>query len=500
MQGWEYLILDIGTTGIKIFLLDEKGDILFTYRKRVSTYHPHPSYWEQRGEEILEQVKRVIQKGLEKASQKKKIYFGLTNQRSTSLIWDQRGKPLTPAITWQDGRTLSFASRLNQRFWVHGWQRILKGLTHLFSFLGLPRGIPICEKIRQLVRFSFHTSLSAVHLAYWLQKLPVSSQPLCWGTLDSWILFHLSSKKLHITDPTHASATGLYDLFKGEWSPLLLKILKIPPSILPKIVEPGAPLGKWQLFQREVEAFGPIADQQASFLGLGPLEEGKLKCTMGTGFFWNLCTGRKVLGSDNGLVPMVAYQKGEHTWYLLEGMATSGGSLLDWAIQAGILSSYEEIDELKINYPQNAIPEVMIPAFSGLFAPQWAPQAKPLWLGFSAKTRKKEWIQSLLEVFGFQGRDILSAMRKEWGGISQQAWVDGGCAQSDQILQIMADLTGIIMIRPQKLFATALGVARIIAEQKGLEFPKIEGESYFYPRSDSRFRKKYEKKWLIGLQ
>lgn len=497
-------VLDLGSTRIKTFLYDREGNLLKWRYRDLSTHYPKPGWVEQDPVEIWEKSLEVLRETLLDTDLREVFALAITNQRSTSLIWDREtGRPLSAAITWQDGRTRHFSRLVNQKAQIPVIQGTAQIVVRMMEALGVPRGIGLVETLRTLTHFSFHPALSAIHLAWNLRQLtpPRAPSEVCFGTIDSWVLWNLTGGQVHGTDVTNASVTGLFQIFENRWNGLFLKLLKIPPEVLPPIFPSAHHYGTTipSLLGSEIPITGVVADQQASMVSLGCLKRGTIKCTMGTGSFVDLCLGKQVLGSASGVLPLVALGTREQNLYLLEGMINGGGNLIDWAVRMGFAPSAKATSAMALSVSDNG-GLYMVPAFSGLYSPYWDTGAKAVMVGFRKSSHQSHMVRSVLESIGYQVRDVLLALKRESKLQPREIWVDGGVGENDFVLQWIANMSGLPVIRPKNLMATSQGAAYIAGLGRGLwknleDLPSPQKSKTFSPELSEGEREKFYKPW-----
>ena len=408
---------------------------------------------EHDAEEIWASVLAVCRGALRKAKAKAASVkaIGITNQRETVVIWNRRtGKPIHKAIVWQDRRTADFCEALK----VKGHEPAFTAKTGLLLdpyFSG--------TKIRWLLD----------HVKGAREK--AEKGELAFGTIDCFLIWRLTGGKVHATDATNASRTLLYNIHTGTWDKELLAILGIPASLLPEVKDCAADFGTADasLLGAAIPICGVAGDQQAATIGQACFEPGMMKSTYGTGCFALLNTGEEAVASQNRLLTTVAYQLNGKRTYALEGAIFIAGAAVQWlrdglkivetAKQAGALAQAADPN-------QNVY---LVPAFVGLGAPYWNAEARGAMFGLTRGTTEKELAQAALEAVCYQTRDLLEAMRKDWGHAGRTILrVDGGMSASDWTMQRLADILDAPVDRPPLLETTALGAAYLAGLQAGL--------------------------------
>jgi glycerol kinase len=365
--------------------------------------------------------------------------IGIANQRETAVFWDRKtGAPLCPAIVWQDRRTAEICQRLS----AQGLERTIADRTGL----------------------RIDPYFSGTKIMWALENIPglrrrAQAGDACFGTVDTWLVRMLTGH--HLTDPSNASRTLLYDIHKGGWDDEILAAMGIPRALLPE-VRPSS--GGWgtapnSLLGAEIPVRGVLGDQQAALLGQACLEPGAVKVTYGTGCFCLLFTGRRPIVSGNRLLTTVAWDLGDGLEYALEGSVFIGGAVVQWLRdELRILSSSAESDTLARSVPDTG-GVYFVPAFVGMGAPQWDPDARGAIFGLTRGTRPEHIIRAGLESIAYQTRDLVDAMQGDLGRAIQSVRVDGGASVNLFLMQFQADILGMPLVRPRSPETTALGAA-----------------------------------------
>jgi glycerol kinase len=432
-------------------------------QKEFTQHFPRPGWVEHDVEEIWQSVVAVCRQALRKAGVKAGAIasIGITNQRETTLLWNRRtGKPLHRAIVWQDRRTASICADLRER-----------GLEETFT-----------AKTGLLLDPYF----SGTKLAWLLDTVKgacalAERGELCFGTIDSFLIWRLTGGKVHATDATNASRTLLYNIHTGDWDDELLAILNVPRGILPDVKDCAADYGVSDpsILGAAIPIGGVAGDQQAATIGQACFEPGMMKSTYGTGCFALLNTGDKAVRSQNRLLTTVAYQLGGERTYALEGAIFIAGAAVQW-LRDGlkIVRSAAETGALAAR-ADPAQDVYLVPAFVGLGAPYWKAEARGAIFGLTRGTTQAELARAALEAVCYQTRDLLEAMQKDWGAAGKTVLrVDGGMTASDWTMQRLADMLDAPVDRPQVLETTALGAAYLAGLQAGL----LPGPSAFAKR------------------
>jgi len=438
------LAIDQGTTSSRAVLYDATGKAVAGAQNEFPQYFPSPGWVEHDAMEIWLSVRATCHECLGSAgiAPDEIAAIGITNQRETTVLWDRRtGQPIHRAIVWQDRRTAPDLAPLMDE--------------------------PVAEFIRSRSGLMPDAYFSGSKIAWILREVPeartlAAQGHLAAGTIDSWLLFHLSGGKCHRTDVTNASRTMLMNLHTLEWDPSLLDLLKIPVEILPEIVASSGLLATTsrEFLGCEIPVCGIAGDQQAALIGQGCLHPGEAKCTFGTGCFLLLQTGETPVFSKHRLLTTPAWKlANEATNYALEGSVFVGGSAIQWLRDGlGLIKSAAEINPLASSVADSQ-GLVVVPAFTGLGAPHWDPGARGLITGITRGTTAAHLARATLEGIAHQVADLIEAMEKDAGRPLQTLRVDGGASASDLLMQMQADFTGVTVERPANVETTALGAA-----------------------------------------
>jgi glycerol kinase len=403
---------------------------------------PQPGWVEHEPKEILRTQRDVAREVFRQSqvSVKEVMAVGITNQRETTLLWDrQTGEPLHNAIVWQDRRTAPLCRELREA----GAESLVRERTGLV----------------------IDPYFSGTKLAWLLENVAgararAERGELAFGTVDTWLVWHLTGNRTHVTDPTNAARTMLFNIQTGDWDEELLRLLRVPRALLPDVhpsahafgMLPASVLG-------EPLIIGGIAgDQQAALFGQGCHRKGMAKNTYGTGCFMLLHTGDRVVQSQNGLVSTACAQvRGRE--YALEGSVFVAGAVVQWLRdELGFFSSSREIEALA-NSVLDSGGVFLVPAFTGLGAPYWDPHARGTLVGLTRGTSKAHIARAALEAIAYQSAEVLEAMQKDAGEPLSELRVDGGASANDLLMQFQADLLGVPVVRPGVLETTALGAA-----------------------------------------
>ena len=419
--------IDQGTTGTTCLVVDEALRTRGRGYRKVSQRYPRPGWVEQDPEELWQSVLIAAEEGLARAgigpSDLRAI--GITNQRETTIVWDRRtGRPVHPAIVWQDRRT---AERCKE----------------------LP-----ADLIRDRTGLVPDPYFSATKLEWILRE---ASGDLAFGTVDSWLVWKLTGGALHATDVSNASRTLLFDLDALAWDEDLLALFGVPGSVLPEIVSSNGELGEAELHGARIPIAGVAGDQQAALFGQACFDKGKAKATFGTGAFLLANAGTNRPGAADGIVETVAWRLGDGpAVYAVEGSVFVTGAAVQWLRDVGLLSDAADSERLARSVEDNGGVH-FVPALAGLGSPHWAPEARGLVTGISGGTRREHVIRAALEAAAFQVRDVVDALPLELESLR----ADGGGATNGFIMQFLADLIRFPVEVPEERETTALGAAAL---------------------------------------
>ena len=445
------LALDQGTTSSRAIVFDEKGKPVSVAQREFRQFFPEPGWVEHDAEEIFRSQLACARSALRKArlAPSRLAAIGITNQRETVVVWDRRtGKPAHRAIVWQDRRTADRCEVLAK-----------EGLAG-----------PIHAKTGLVIDPYF----SATKLEWLLANVPglrerAEKGELLCGTIDTWLAWKLSSGKLHVTDPSNASRTQLYDIHRGEWDGELLQIFGVPRAMLPEVLASSRVYGTTakKMLGAEVPIAGIAGDQQAALFGQGCHEAGMAKNTYGTGCFLLLNTGAEAIASKSGLITTCAAEA-PMKQFALEGSVFIGGAVVQW-LRDGlkIIRKSLEVERLAKSVRDSG-GVVFVPGFAGLGAPHWDPYARGTIVGLTRGSTAGHIARAALESIAFQSAELLHAMEQDSGQPSKELRVDGGAAANDLLLQFQADLLGVPVVRPRVLETTALGAAYLAGLATGV--------------------------------
>ncbi len=436
------LSIDQGTTSTRSILFDLKGKPVFVSQKEFKQYYPKDGWVEHNPEEIWVTTKKVIKEIINKNKKIKGniLTIGITNQRETTLLWDSKtGKCIYNAIVWQDRRTANLCNKLKKK----GLENLIKSRTGLL----------------------LDPYFSATKIKWIIENIPsakklLKKNRLLFGTIDTYLIWKLTKGKIHATDSTNASRTMLFNIKKNCWDKKILKLLKIPESILPNVKNSADNFGftDKSITKKSYPINGVIGDQQAATVGQSCFQKGSTKITFGTGAFIIMNTGNNKINSKNKLLSTICYRINNRTTFALEGSIFIAGASVQWLRDKLKIIKSTKITE-KISKKQiNNNNVYLVPAFTGLGAPYWKPNVRGILTGLTRDTGRNEIIRATLESVAYQTSDLLNAMKKD-GLKPSVIKVDGGMANNYWFIQFLTDILNIKALKPKVYETTSLGAA-----------------------------------------
>jgi glycerol kinase len=441
------LALDQGTTSSRSILFDHAGTAVATAQREFTQHFPRPGWVEHDAAEIWATQRATIAEVLARAAASidDVAAVGITNQRETTMLWDRAtGEPVARAIVWQDRRTAERCAQLR----AEGREPFVRERTGLI----------------------FDPYFAGTKLEWLLDNVPdararAERGELAFGTIDSWLAWKLSDGRLHVTDPSNASRTLLYDLARGDWDDELLATFGVPRSLLPRIVPSSGRIGDVRIEGRTLPLAGIAGDQQAALFGQACFEPGMAKNTYGTGCFLLMNTGAQPQASTSGLLSTAAWTleipgvAPPQRRFALEGSVFVAGAVVQWLRDSlGIIAKSAEVEALAASVPDTAGVS-FVPAFTGLGAPYWDPDARGAILGLTRGATRAHIARAAVEAIAFQSAELLAAMQCDATAPLTELRVDGGASANDMLMQFQADLLGVPVVRPKVRETTALGAA-----------------------------------------
>ncbi len=479
------LALDQGTTSSRAILFDQAGAIAAVSQREFQQFYPQAGWVEHDPMEILTSQMSCAVEVLGKAGARPRdvAAIGITNQRESVIVWDRAtGKPIHPAIVWQDRRTAARCKALEES----GAEETITAKTGLV----------------------IDPYFSATKVAWILENVAGAREKaargeLAFGTVDSWLIWHLTSGKQHVTDVTNASRTMLYNIVKGEWDAELLRLLGVPRSMMPEVVWSSERVGEvtTSLGLGGVPIAGIAGDQQAALFGQMCWQAGEAKNTYGTGCFLLQNIGTRFVRSRHRLITTLAASAQKRMEYALEGSIFIGGAVVQWLRDnLKLIGASADVETLAASVP-DAGGVVFVPAFVGLGAPHWDAHATGMLIGLRRDTQPGHIARAALEAIAFQVADVLDAVHSETGSATGDLRVDGGAAVNDLLMQFQADLLGVPVVRPAVTETTALGAAYLAGLATGFwdspeELRKSRaGDKRFEPQMDASERTARRETW-----
>jgi glycerol kinase len=484
------LALDQGTTSSRAILFDSGGAIAATAQHEFEQFYPQAGWVEHDPTEILTSQLSCAVEALGKIGARPRdiAAIGITNQRETVIVWERAtGKPIHPAIVWQDRRTAAKCSELEA------------------SGVG--------ETVSSKTGLVLDPYFSATKVAWILDNVPgararAERGELAFGTVDTWLIWHLTSGKRHVTDVTNASRTLLYNIVKGEWDAELLRIFNVPASLLPEVAWSSEKVGEvtTTLGLGGVAIAGIAGDQQAALFGQLCWSAGEAKNTYGTGCFLLQNVGTEFVRSKHRLITTLAASAAKRREYALEGSIFIGGAVVQWLRDnLKLIGSSSEVEALAASVP-DAGGVVFVPAFVGLGAPHWDAHAAGMLIGLRRDTKPGHIARAALEAIAFQVADVLEAVHSETGTPLAALRVDGGASVNDLLMQFQADVLGVPVVRPQVTETTALGAAYLAGLATGFWAgpeelrSKRQGDRRFEPKMDAGDRAERRTRWQKAVE
>jgi glycerol kinase len=490
MAGYT-LALDQGTTSSRAVVFDPEGNLVVQTSRELRQLYPQAGWVEHDPAEIWLSQRLIAEQALHQAgiSARDIGAIGIANQRETTLLWERvSGRPVYNAIVWQCRRSTPQCERL-----------VARGLA---------------PEVRARTGLVIDAYFSATKLQWLFEHIPGLRQQanrgeLCFGTVDSWLVYQMTRGRLHITDASNAARTMLYNMHTGTWDPMLLEAFRIPHEILPEVrpssyvyglTNPSAFLGV------ALPIAGIVGDQQAALFGQACFVPGMAKQTYGTGGFLLLHTGAAPIPSSNGLLTTVAWDLGDRTDYALEGSVFVAGAVIQWLRDGLQLIASAEASEAIAAEVSDTNGVYLVPAFVGLGAPYWDPHARGTIVGLTRGVSRSHLVRAALEAIAYQTRDVLEVMQQDAGLHVPEMRVDGGAATNNFLLQFQADILGIPLVRMKGVETTARGAAYLAGLATGVWSSLREialqwqGEAHFTPRMPAERREALYAGWRLAVE
>ena len=451
------LAIDQGTTNSRAIIFDTKGTLISQHEISLNQHFPKNGWVEQDADEMFSNTITCCKQAMQNAnlSTKSIAAIGITNQRETTIIWNKHtGKTIYPAIVWQDRRTSDICDTLAK--------------------------LPIAKSIQEKTGLLLDPYFSATKIMWILSHVADAREQaikgnLLFGTVDTYLLWHLTNGKIHATDASNASRTLLFNIRTQQWDDEILKAFNIPSNILPNVCDNTANFGntKKEIFGECIPITAMAGDQQAATIGQACFNEGMVKSTYGTGCFLMLNTGKKIIRSHNKLLSTILYRINNETTYGLEGSIFSAGVAVKWLRDTlQLITSAAETESLaKSIEDTNGV--YLVPAFTGLGAPYWDPKVRAALIGLTCNSNRAHIVRAALESVAYQTHDLLQAMAADYQHPLTVLRVDGGMTKNNWLMQFLANILNIKVQRPACVETTALGVAYLAGLQVGI-FSSLE--------------------------
>ena len=485
----KYIVaLDQGTTSSRAVVFDQRGHIAASHNIEFTQIYPHPGWVEHRPQDILDSQIAALRLAVEKAgidvAQIEAI--GITNQRETTLLWDKAtGEALCNAIVWQCRRTAPLVERLKQ----DGLGNLLRDRTGL---------VP-------------DAYFSGTKLQWMLDSIP-DARPrgekgeLCFGTVDSFLAWNLTSGRVHVTDATNAARTMLYNIYEQRWDETLLRAMDIPAPLLPKVVDSSQVVGMLdkRILGREIPVASLAGDQHAALFGQACFMPGMCKNTYGTGCFVLMNTGSPVKSTHN-LITTIAWRVDGKPCYALEGSVFVGGAVVQWLRdELGLIKTAAESEGVATEVPDNG-GVYLVPAFTGLGAPYWDMYSRGTLVGLTRGANRSHIVRAALESIAYQSVDVIRAMESDAGMATAMLRVDGGASANNFLMQFQSDILNADVMRPKVTETTAMGAAMLAGRAVGLwrdsDLNSLqEIDRQFIPRMDSAKREGLLRNWSRAVE
>lgn len=484
------LALDQGTTSSRAIVFDHAGAIVSVAQQEFPQIYPSPGLVEHNPEDIWSSQLTVAREALKKAgaSAADVAAIGITNQRETAIVWEKAtGKPVFNAIVWQSRLTVPICEALTAK----GFDKELRARTGLVT----------------------DAYFSGTKVKWILDNVPgvrekAERGEVLFGNVDTFLMWRLSRGRVHVTDPSNASRTLLYNIYKGDWDDVILNELGIPRAMLPTVMPSSGVFGETdaEFFGAPIKMAGVAGDQQAATFGQACYEVGMAKNTYGTGCFMLMNTGTRGVSSENGLLTTIAWGIGQQTYYALEGAIFVTGAAVQWLRDGlGIIKQSGDVEALAASVASNE-GVYMVPAFVGLGAPYWDPRARGTIVGLTRGSTSGHVARATLESMAYQTRDVLEAMTADSKVHLKTLRVDGGAVVNNLLMQFQADILGVPVQRPQVAETTALGAAYLAGLAVGFWNSQEEVAEYwavdrtFEPQMSADQREKLYADWKRAVE
>ncbi len=486
----KYIVsLDQGTTSSRAVIFDQCANVVASHNVEFPQVYPKPGWVEHRPQDILDSQLRALRLAMEKAGIEARSIaaIGIANQRETTLLWDRAtGKPLSNAIVWQCRRTAHLVERLK----ADGLSNLLRDRTGL---------IP-------------DAYFSGTKLQWLLDTIPnarsrAEKGELCFGTVDSFLTWQLTGGRVHVTDATNAARTMLYNITEQRWDDMLLRMMNIPPQLLPDVVDSSQVVGMLdkRFLGREIPIAALAGDQHAALFGQGCFAPGMCKNTYGTGCFVLMNTGSTPVKSQNNLITTIAWRLDGKPRYALEGSVFVGGAAVQWLRdEMQLVASAAETEAVAASVPDNGN-VYFVPAFTGLGAPYWDMYSRGTIVGLTRGSGRAHIVRAALESIAYQSADVIAAMSSDSSMRPTTLRVDGGASANGFLMQFQSDILGVRVLRPKTIETTAMGVAMLAGRAVGIWNDAqlknlLQPDREFVPNMEETTRQRLLRQWQRAVE
>ncbi len=486
----KYIVsLDQGTTSSRAVIFDEFANVVASHNVEFPQIYPKPGWVEHRPQDILDSQIRALKLAVEKSGidVRSIAAIGIANQRETTLLWERAtGNPLGNAIVWQCRRTAPLVERL--------------------------KGDGLGNTLRDRTGLIPDAYFSGTKLQWMLDTIPhararAEKGELCFGTVDSFLAWQLTGGKAHVTDATNAARTMLYNIHEQKWDELLLRMMNIPPQLLPEVVDSSQVIGMLdkRFLGREIPIAALAGDQHAALFGQGCFAPGMCKNTYGTGCFVLMNTGSTPVKSMNNLVTTIGWRLDGKPRYALEGSVFVGGAVVQWLRdEMKLVSSAAETAEIAASVPDNGN-VYCVPAFTGLGAPYWDMYSRGTIVGLTRGSGRAHVVRAALESIAYQSADVIAAMSSDSSMRPTVLRVDGGASANSFLMQFQADILGVRVLRPKTIETTAMGAAMLAGRAVGIWNDAqlknlLQPDREFVPNMDEAARMRLLRQWQRAVE
>ena len=490
MSNKKYILaLDQGTTSSRAILFDSNAQIIGVAQKEFTQIFPQPGWVEHDPIEIWDTQLLVAQQVLKEnnITANEISAIGITNQRETTVVWNRKtGQPIHNAIVWQDRRTAPICDNMKEA--------------------------DLTDYVRQNTGLVIDAYFSGTKIKWILDNVPdartqAKNGELCFGTIDTWLIWKLTGGQVHATDYSNASRTLIYNIKDLEWDEKLRTYLDIPQNMLPKVQSSSGDFGASlpDLFGESIPICGVAGDQQSALFGQACFEQGMVKNTYGTGCFMLMNTGENRIESKNGLLTTIAWDLDGKVQYALEGSVFIAGAAIQWLRDGLKIIDAAPDSEYFAQKVEDTAGVYVVPAFAGLGAPYWDMYAKGAIFGLTRGTSKAHLIRATLQSLAYQSKDVMQAMEQDAGIELKKLRVDGGASANNYLMQFQSDILGTDVQRPKVIETTALGAAYLAGIASGIYSQSQIAENWqidhdFSPEMTNEERDKRYKKWLKAVE